>query len=70
MKRKTNDLVFAFLLNLGLLAIFLLFFHPAEKTDDYLMKTILQGAFGYGKDGHLLYINYYLGLGLKALQNV
>ena len=65
-----KKIVFGIAINLGLLLAYLLMFHPAEKTDDYVMKIILDGATGYGVSAHLLYVNFILGALLKILQSI
>ena len=65
-----KKLLTALAINAAFLIVLLLMFTPAEKTDDYSMKAILDGAYGYGTSSHLLYINFLLGSFLKILQNI
>ena len=57
-------------INILLLFFLLLFFIPAEKTDDFNEKSILSGAFSGETSAHLLYSYYFYGGGLKLLQEL
>lgn len=62
-----KKLIKAVLANALVLFVLFLMFHPTEKTDDYIMKLILSGAYSGTPNAHLLYSNYVLGLVLKLL---
>ena len=58
----------AILINLFfLLAIILFGDMKYEVSDDFVMDTILSGAYGSQYDAHLLFSNMILGYGLKLL---
>ena len=65
-----KKLIVALAINAGVLLVFVLMFNPVEKTDDFSMKAILDGAFGAGISAHLLYTNFLLGAVLKVLQGL
>lgn len=72
-KRKTdfhlrNSGFVAILINLLFLMVAIIFCDMKyEVSDDFVMDSILSGAYGVDYDSHLLYSNIILGYGLKLL---
>lgn len=67
---QNRKLLICFGLNaiVALIAVFL--FNVVEKTDDLVMKQILDGAYSGSPDAHLLYVNYIWGSILLLCKNV
>jgi len=61
---------FSVAINLILILLLNSFFIATEKTDDFIMKCILEGVFSGKSDGHLLYFNYFYGAFLSAIQSI
>lgn len=65
---KKRPLCLAFLINaIFLLAVIFFGDMKYEVSDDFVMDTILSGAYGTQYDAHLLFSNMILGYGLKLL---
>ncbi len=65
---KNNSLFKAILINLIFLVLAIIFCDMKyEVSDDFVMQSIIEGAYGNSYDSHLLYSNILLGYGLKCL---
>lgn len=66
---KNRRLFTAVLINFLVVVTCFIFLFFTEKTDDYIMKQILDGAYSGTPDAHLLFCSYFLGIVLRLLQS-
>lgn len=59
----------SFLINFCVLFVFLMFFEPTTKSDDYDMVNLLCGGVNGKNSPYLMYSHYFFGLALKILTN-